>query len=97
MNKKQIQERRVTFSKRWTAIILFMSCIWITLSYILAFLGKEQIAETLSETVANVIIFSFVPYLCKAYFETYANEKNKLKEKELEIQEQSQIDPLDLK
>lgn len=90
MNKKQrdrIVEKRITFTKRWTAILLTMSVIWITLSYVLAFMGKENIAETLSENVMAVIIATFIPYLCKSYFETFASEKNRLKEKEMESNE----------
>lgn len=85
-NKKETLQKRVTFTKRWTAIILGISCIWITLSYVLAFFGKDQIAETLSETVATVIIATFIPYLCKSYFETFASEKNRIKEKVIDKQ-----------
>ena len=82
--KKRFISKRITFTKRWTALILALSCLWITLSYLLAFFGKEQIAESLSQTVATVIIATFVPYLAKSYFETFASEKNRIKEKELD-------------
>lgn len=92
---KRIVERRVTFTKRWTAIILFMSCFWITLSYILAFMGKENIAETLSENIVQIIMGTFIPYLCKSYFETFASEKNRIKEKEIEVSENKNVNEYD--
>lgn len=92
MNKKEKKKfilKRITFTKRWTAIILGLSCVWITFSYILALFGKEQIAESLSQTVATVIIATFIPYLAKSYFETFASEKNRIKEKQLDLDSSS--------
>lgn len=89
--KDNIVKKRVTFTKKWVSIILIFSCIWITLSYVLAFMGKEYIAESLSSTVAQVIIATMIPYLCKSYFETFAEERNKLKEKELELNTSDEI------
>ena len=45
-----------TFTKKTVAIIMVVSLIDLQLSYILAFLGKEQIAESLSSEIATVII-----------------------------------------
>ena len=66
-----------TFTKKWVDRLLWFGCIWISLSYVLAFLGMEQIAESLSETVATVIIATILGYLCKSYFETREEERMK--------------------
>jgi hypothetical protein len=81
---KSTEKQTFTFTKKWTNRILWCGLFWITCSYILAFLGKADIAESLSETVATIIIGTFIPYLCKAFFETYAEKSNALKAKELD-------------
>lgn len=78
-NDKQIH----TFTKKWVSRLLWFGCIWISWSYILASFDRVSIAEALSETVAKVIIATILGYLLKAFFETYSEKKNKLKEKEL--------------
>lgn len=75
----------LTFTKKLVIIILGVSIIWVTLSYILAFMGKDYIAESLSSTVVQVDIATILGYLCKAYFETKQEEKNKLLDKELNL------------
>lgn len=68
-----------------TKIILFriinFCLICIGLSYILAFLGREQIAESLSQTMVTAIIGTFLGYATKSYFET-KSEKSLEFEKE---------------
>lgn len=74
LNDKYIK----TFTKIWVNRLLWFGCIWITWSYILATLGKTDIAEALSQTVAQVIIATTLGYLLKAFFETYSQKKNEL-------------------
>lgn len=78
-NDKQIH----TFTKKWVSRLLWFGCIWISWSYVLASFDKVSIAEALSETVAKVIIATILGYLLKAFFETYSEKKNELREKEL--------------
>ncbi len=75
--ERKIARKNMTFSKVWVSRLLWFGCIWITLSYILAFIDRGQIAESLSSTVANVIIFTILGYLCKSFFETKEEEKVK--------------------
>lgn len=56
--------------------ILF--AVWVTLSYILAFLGQVEIAQDLSSQVVIVGIATVLGYMLKAFFETREEEKNKL-------------------
>ena len=83
--KKQIDHDTyiITFSKKWTGRLLTFGCIWITWSYVLATIGKDSIAESLSQTVANVIIATVITYMLKAFFETYSEKHNELKRQEL--------------
>lgn len=64
-----------TFTKRAVAIILAVSLIDLQLSYALAFLGKEQIAETLSSTITETIVGVMFAYCAKALFETFFEKR----------------------
>ena len=70
-----------TFSKKAVAAILLVSLIDLQLSYALAFLGKEQIAETLSSTITETIVGVMLGYCLKALFETFFEKREeRLKE-----------------
>lgn len=73
-----------TFTKKTVTVILIISLIDLQLSYILAFMGKEQIAESLSSTIANTIIGVMLGYFLKALFETFFEEREKRLNKKLE-------------
>jgi hypothetical protein len=74
----------MTFTKKWMNRFCWLFCIWVTLSYVLAFLGKDQIAESLSSNVIQFGIASVLGYFCKSYFETKAEKNHELKIKESE-------------
>lgn len=74
-----------TYTKRAVTLILAVALVDLQLSYILAFLGKDQIAETLSTTVAETIVGVMLGYFLKALFETFFEKredrlKNQLKQ-----------------
>lgn len=78
MGGKRIKPHRKwlqTFSKKAVVIILAVSLIDLQLSYVLAFLGKEQIAETLSSTITEVIVGVMLGYFTKALFETFFEKR----------------------
>ena len=82
--EKSLSDKSIkTFTKVWVGRLLWFGCLWITWSYILATLGKTDIAEALSQTVAKVIIATTLGYLLKAFFETFCQKHNELKEKGL--------------
>lgn len=64
-----------TFTKRAVAAILCVSLLDLQLSYVLAFLGKEQIAESLSSTIASTVIGVMLGYFAKALFETFFEKR----------------------
>ena len=87
MNNKQQKRHNAwftTFTKKAVTVILIVSLIDLQLSYILAFMGKEQIAESLSSTIADTIIGVMLGYFLKALFETFFEEREKRLNKKLE-------------
>lgn len=64
-----------TYTKKAVTVILAVALIDLQLSYILAFLGKEQIAESLSSTIAQVIVGTMLGYFGKALFETFFEKR----------------------
>ncbi len=61
--------KKYEFSKLIVAWLLFNGTIWIYLSYVLAYLGRAEIAETLSKTVVVEILGVMVVYAVKALLE----------------------------
>ena len=57
------------------------------LSYLLAFLGREQIAETLSITVVTEIIAVMLGYFMKSFKETKEEENVRLEEEKRQVEE----------
>lgn len=73
--QKKYNKMLSTFTKRAVFAILIVSLIDLQLSYVLAFLGKEQIAESLSSTIASTIIGVMIGYFMKALFETFFEKR----------------------
>ncbi len=78
--EKRKKRRFRTFTKRAVMVILFVALLDMQLSYLLAFLGREQIAENLSSDITKVIIGTILGYLAKSFFETKEAEKVRLEE-----------------
>ncbi len=83
-HQKRYNAWLTTFTKKAVAVILIISLIDLQLSYVLAFLGKEQIAESLSSTIADTIIGVMLGYFLKALFETFFEEREKRLNKTIE-------------
>ena len=82
MSRKK-KNKTVTFTKTAVKWILVLSLLDLQLSYILAFLGRVEIAEDLSSTVATAIIGVMLGYFMKSFFETKEEKKLEFeKEKE---------------
>ena len=67
----------MTFTKIAVTAILGVSLVDLQLSYILAFMGKEQIAETLSATIVEMVVGVMLGYFLKSLFETFFEEREK--------------------
>ena len=66
-----------TFTKVAVTAILVTSLIDLQLSYILAFMGREQIAEELSSRIVEMVIGVMLGYFLKALFETFFEKREK--------------------
>ena len=87
MKKRKKKARRgnfSTFTKKWVGRLMYVAMLDIQLSYLLAFLGKEQIAETLSITVVTEIIGVMAVYFVKSFLETKEQEKIRIHEREMD-------------
>lgn len=81
MKKKRRQsnkQAKITFTKITIKWILVVALIDIQLPFILAFLGKEQIAEDLGKLIVTEIIGVFFTYCLKSFFETREEKRNEM-------------------
>ncbi|MFV0314062.1 MAG: hypothetical protein ACK5I7_03050 [Anaerotignum sp.] len=76
-----MKHEKATFTKQAVKCILVVALFDLQLSYVLAFLGREQIAETLSITVVTEIIAVMLGYYLKSFHETREEERVRLIEK----------------
>lgn len=67
-----------TFTKMWVTILLVIAIIDLQLSYILAFIGKDTIAESLSIAIVTEIIGVSCVYMIRAFFDTMSEKKHDL-------------------
>lgn len=90
--KRQVSYKKwlQTFSKKAVTIILAISLIDLQLSYVLAFMGKDQIAESLSSEIASVIVGVMVGYFMKALFETFFEKREERLNKTSQTDEQEE-------
>jgi len=85
-----MKRKRNTYTKKLVKWILAISMIDLQLSYLLAFLGRTEIAENLSMTVVTAIIGTVITYCIKSFKETkeeekvaYLREKNGMEQEEV--------------
>ena len=82
--KMRLYRTLATTSKQLIWFYAINGVAWIWCSYILAFLGKEQIAEALSSTVCEVIVGTSITYLVTSTVESvfkYNDFNGRLKSK----------------
>lgn len=58
-----------SFTKLAVELILGNACAWVWCSYLLAYLGRYEIAESLSQTAVTAIIGTFIGYALKSAVE----------------------------
>lgn len=80
---KQFREWLATFTKMAVTVILVVSLIDLQFSYILAFMGKEQIAESLSSTIVEMVVGIMLGYFLKALFETFFEKREERLNKQI--------------
>lgn len=67
---KELKRTLATTSKQLVWILTVNGILWIWCSYILAFMGKDQIAESLSGDVCKVVIGELIVYLITSTVES---------------------------
>lgn len=67
---------KYNFSKVIVGWLLINGTIWTYLSYFLAYLGKTEIAETLSKTVVIEVLGVMLVYSLKAVVENLSKNNN---------------------
>jgi len=82
-----LRKKKNTFSKQAVKWILVTALFDLQLSYFLAFIGRDQIAETLSTVVVTSLIAVMLGYFMKSFRETKEEEKVRLIEKQREQDE----------
>ena len=78
-----------TFTKKAMKWIIAVALIDLQFPFILAFLDKTQIAETLGGLIVTEIIGVFLVYCAKSFFETRESERVRLQEEKLKQKEES--------
>lgn len=73
-----------TFTKKWVNRYMWFTMVCIAASYVLAFMEKYAIAETLSQTVVTGQAAIMIPYFCKSLFETRWEKEQNFKERRYE-------------
>lgn len=73
--RKPFKKWLESYTKKAVTVILAVSLLDLQLSYVLAFMGKEQIAETLSSTITETIVGVMLGYFLKALFETFFEKR----------------------
>lgn len=73
--KKTYKNWLKTYTKKAVTVILAVSLIDLQLTYVLAFMGQYQIAESLSSTIASTIVGIMLGYFMKALFETFFEKR----------------------
>lgn len=68
--------KQLTFTKLIVIWILYKGVGWIDQSYALAWAGKEEIAESLSNTVVASVVGVVLLYCLKAIFENLSKNNN---------------------
>lgn len=74
----------ITYTKKMMGRIITVALLDMQFPFILALLGREQIAETLGGLIVTEIVGVFSVYCLKSFFETKESEKTRLLEKQME-------------
>lgn len=95
---RQTRPRRYhTYTKKMMTRIINVALIDMQFPFLLAFLGRSEIAETLGGLIVTEIIGVFIVYCAKSFFETKEEQQMRLKEQnmynETESEEVAPVQP----
>lgn len=86
-NKKNNEQVTYEFSKRVVLCLLIIAVINAEIPYVLSFLGKESVVDLGREWIITVIAVT-LGYFCKAFFGKREQERVRLKERQMDFDEQ---------
>lgn len=72
--------RYYTYTKKMMSRIITIALLDMQFPFVLALLGREQIAETLGGLIVTEIVGVFLVYCIKSFFETKESEKIRMQE-----------------
>lgn len=75
-----------TYTKKMMTRIITVALIDMQFPFLLALIGRQEIAETLGGLIVTEIIGVFLVYCVKSFFETKESEKTRL----LEMQQENE-------
>ena len=73
-----------TYTKKMMTRIITVALIDMQFPFLLALIGRQEIAETLGGLIVTEIIGVFLVYCVKSFFETKESEKTRLMEMQQE-------------
>lgn len=84
METSQRPRRYNTYTKKMMNRIINVALIDMQFPFLLALLGREQIAETMGGIIVAEIVGAFLVYCAKSFFETKESERIRLEELKME-------------
>lgn len=73
---KRLDNKTLSMTKRLVRFCLANGVLWVWCSYVLAFLGRTEIAESLSQVAITEIIGVFLVYALKAVIENLSKNND---------------------
>ena len=83
---KPKRSTQATYTKKMMNRIITVALIDMQFPFLLALIGRQEIAETLGGLIVTEIIGVFLVYCVKSFFETKESEKTRL----LEMQQENE-------
>lgn len=80
---KPKNSRQRTYTKKMMNRIITVALVDMQFPFVLALLGREQIAETMGGLIVTEIVGVFLVYCAKSFFETKESEKIRIQEIQL--------------
>lgn len=75
-----------TYTKKIMTRVITVALMDMQFPFILALLGREQIAETMGGLIVTEIVGVFLVYCLKSFFETKEAEKNRIIEQRMQTE-----------
>lgn len=95
MEQNEQRPRRFhTYTKKMMSRIINVALIDMQFPFLLALLGRDQIAETLGGLIVTEIIGVFLVYCAKSFFETKEEQRVRLKEQYYNETESEEVAPV---